>query len=95
MTKGCICLENLGMQFTPNFQRAEIRDDVFMVLLKPRSCYSDVAYPVMQGIDTTCKHICLTEEFSWVMAEFPENFQKRKVDEFPVSSATNLCSLDP
>lgn len=56
---------------------------------------SDVAYPVMQGIDTTCKHICLTEEISWVMAEFLENFQKRKVDEFPVSSVTNLCSLDP
>lgn len=56
---------------------------------------SDVAYPVMRGIDTTCKHICLTEEISWVMAEFLENFQKRKVDEFPVSSVTNLCSLDP
>lgn len=47
---------------------------------------SDVSYTVMKGIVTTCKHICLTEG---IMAEFLEKFQKRKVDEFPVSSVTN------
>lgn len=57
--------------------------------------WSEVAYPVMQGIDITCEHICLTEEISWVTAEFLEDFQKGKVDEFPVSSVTDLCSLDP
>lgn len=30
-----------------------------------------------------------------VMPKFLESFQKRKVDEFPVYSVTDLCSLDP
>lgn len=57
---------------------------------------SDGSHPILLRVGTTWRQAGkMSRVLSHIMPEFPEGFQKKKVEKLTVCSVTDLCSLDP